>query len=72
MVGEGGAVAAAAQLAAEVCKQPDVAVWMIKEAVNATSNALHRAASFAEADQSQLSGSFAAARAAREKFLGKL
>jgi len=68
---EGGAVAAALELAVEVNKQPDVAIRMIKEAVNATSNALHRATSFADADQSQLSGDFLAARSAREKFLGK-
>jgi len=68
---EGGSVAKALQLADEVCKQPDVAIRMIKEAVNATSNALHRATSFADADQSQLSGGFEAARSAREKFLGK-
>jgi len=68
---EGGAVAAALELAVEVNKQPDVAIRMIKEAVNATSNALHRATSFADADQSQLSGDFLAARSARDKFLGK-
>lgn len=67
----GGAVAAALELAGDVNAQPDVAVRMIKEAVNATSNALHRATSFADADQSQLSGTFAAARAARSDFLGK-
>jgi len=70
MAPDGGAIATAVQLAAEVCKQPDVAVRMVKEAVNATNNALHRATCFADADQSQLSGGFSAARAVREKFLG--
>lgn len=68
---EGGAVAAAATLATRVSEQPDVAVRMIKQAVNATANALHRAVSFADADQSQLSGGFAAARAARDAFLDR-
>jgi len=67
----GGAVETALGLASEVSKQPDVAVRMIKEAINATSNALHRATSFADADQSQLSGGFLAARSAREKFLDR-
>lgn len=67
----GGAVDTALVLAERVNEQPDVAVRMIKEAVNATSHALHRATSFADADQSQLSGAFTAARAARDAFLGK-
>lgn len=67
----GQAVETAVELAAEVNKQPDVTIRMIKEAINATTNALHRATSFADADQSQLSGSFLAARSARKKFLGK-
>ena len=66
-----GAVETALGLAVEVSKQPDVAIRMIKEAINATSNALHRATSFADADQSQLSGGFRAARSARGKFLDK-
>jgi enoyl-CoA hydratase len=71
MAPAGGAVAAARDLAVKVNEQPDVTVRMIKEAVNATSNALHRATSFADADQSQLSGAFVAARSARDKFLGR-
>jgi enoyl-CoA hydratase len=67
----GGAVETALELAFEVNKQPDVTIRMIKEAINATSNVLHRATSFADADQSQLSGGFQAARSARDKFLGK-
>ena len=67
----GRTVVEALQLGSEVNKQPDVTIRMIKEAINATSNALHRATSYADADQSQLSGGFAAARSAREEFLGK-
>jgi len=71
MAPAGRAVETALRLASEVNKQPDVTIRMIKEAINATSNALHRATSYADADQSQLSGGFVAARSAREKFLGK-
>ncbi|HJP39539.1 MAG: enoyl-CoA hydratase/isomerase family protein [Gammaproteobacteria bacterium] len=67
----GGAIGLACELASEVNKQPDVTIRMIKEAINATSNVLHRATSFADADQSQLSGNFLAARSARDRFLGK-
>jgi enoyl-CoA hydratase len=41
---------------------------MVKEAVNATAYALHRATSFADADQSQLSAGFREARQARSDF----
>ncbi len=64
----GAAVDSAVDLAAKVNAQPDVAVRMIKEAINATNNALHVATSYADADQSQLSGSLEAARAARNEF----
>jgi len=64
-----GAVEAARALAAGVNQQPDVTVRMVKEAINATSNALHWATSYADADQSQLSGAFQAARTARTRFL---
>ncbi len=67
----GGAVETAVGLATQVNAQPDVAVRMIKEAINATSNALHWATCYADADQSQLSGDLEAARAARDEFLGK-
>jgi hypothetical protein len=40
----------------------------MKEAINATANALHRATGFADGDQSQLTAGFEAARAARERF----
>jgi hypothetical protein len=44
---------------------------MIKEAVNATADALHRVSTFADADQSQVSRNFKAAADARQKFLDK-
>jgi enoyl-CoA hydratase len=66
-----GAVAKAVTVARAVCERPAVTVRMVKEAVNATANALHHTSSFADADQSQLSGQFAAARRARADFLDK-
>ena len=47
---------------------PPATVRLMKEAINATAGALHRATSFADGDQSQLTGSFEAARTARERF----
>ncbi|MEM7275317.1 MAG: hypothetical protein AAF547_19730, partial [Actinomycetota bacterium] len=44
------------------------AVQMVKEAVNATANALHRASSFADYDQSALSRTFTESIEARERF----
>jgi hypothetical protein len=41
---------------------------MIKEAVNATAAALNRTASFADADQSQLTAMTRDARTARDRF----
>ena len=64
-------LAKAIALAQAVCEQPAVTVRMVKEAVNATASIGHRASSFADADQSQLSGQFSAARSAREVFLAK-
>ena len=66
-----GALAQAVTVAHTVCERPAVTVRMVKEAVNATANALHHVSSFADADQSQLSGQFAAARQARADFLDK-
>ncbi len=67
----GQAVDRAVELARQAIRQPAVTVRMVKEAVNATANALHRATSFADADQSQLSANFAEAKEARTDFLGK-
>jgi hypothetical protein len=44
---------------------------MIKEAINATANALHAASAFADADQSQVTASYRAAKAARQSFRAK-
>ncbi|MGI9325866.1 MAG: enoyl-CoA hydratase/isomerase family protein [Pseudomonadales bacterium] len=52
---DGEAAQAALSLAERAAAMPPVAVSMIKEAVNATAAALNRTASFADADQSQLS-----------------
>lgn len=54
-----------AQRAAEI---PAVAASMIKEAVNATTYALNRVASYADADQSQLSAATQDANKARDQF----
>ena len=43
----------------------------VKEAVNATANALHGASAFADADQSQVTASSKSARNARESFRRK-
>jgi enoyl-CoA hydratase/carnithine racemase len=65
------AVKEALLLAQQVAERPATAVRMVKEAVNATAYALHRATSFADADQSQLSAGFSDAKQARAKFLSK-
>ena len=58
----------AMELAQRAAAMPPIATRMIKEAVNATANALNRTASFADADQSQLTATSADARSARERF----
>lgn len=66
---DGKAVETALGIARTVLDQaPAVTVRLVKEAINATAGALHRASSFADADQSQLTGKFAAAVEARKKF----
>jgi enoyl-CoA hydratase len=65
----GSAIEAALALANQVAQRPPAAVRMVKEAVNATAYALHRATSYADADQSQLSAGFNDAQQARSKFL---
>ena len=50
---------------------PAATVRMVKEGINATANALHKATAFADADQSQLSGAFVEAVAARDSFAKK-
>ena len=66
---DGQTVDTALDLARSVLDQaPAVTVRLVKEAINATAGALHRASSFADADQSQLTGKFEAAVAARKHF----
>jgi enoyl-CoA hydratase/carnithine racemase len=65
---DGHTVEAATALARRTAEMPAATVRLMKEAINATAGALHRATSFADGDQSQLTGSFEAARTARERF----
>lgn len=65
---DGQAAERALAMAHEAARMPAVAVSMIKEAVNATSGALNRVASFADADQSQLSADSGDAKLARDRF----
>jgi enoyl-CoA hydratase/carnithine racemase len=64
----GRAVEVARDLARRAAEMPAAAVRIVKEAVNATAGALHRATSFADADQSALTAAHRDARAAREAF----
>ena len=65
---DGQVAARALEMARTAAEIPAIAVSMIKEAVNATAGALNRTASYADADQSQLSAASADARDARERF----
>jgi enoyl-CoA hydratase len=67
----GQAVEKALEMAEVVLSMPQPTVRMVKEAVNATANALHGASAFADADQSQLTASSNSARGAREDFRRK-
>ena len=58
-------------MAEVVLSMPQPTVRMVKEAINATANALHGVSAFADADQSQLTASSRSAKAARESFRGK-
>lgn len=64
----GASVEVATDLATRAAAMPAATVRMVKEAVNATATALHRASAFADADQSALTRSFSDAVAAREAF----
>ena len=57
------------KVAAEPASMPAPAVRMVKEAVNATANALHKVSAYADADQSQLSTNFRSAQEESEKFV---
>ncbi len=67
----GHAVERALELAGRVAEMPAATTAMVKEAINATANALHRASGFADADQSSLTRTFKDAIAARRDFTGK-
>jgi enoyl-CoA hydratase len=67
----GHAVERALELAGRVAEMPAATTAMVKEAINATANALHRASAFADADQSSLTRTFKDAIAARRDFTGK-
>lgn len=64
----GETVVVASGMAKAVAEMPPATTRMVKEAVNATANALHRASAFADADQSALTRTFSDAVAARERF----
>ena len=66
---DGKVVEKAMELAAAAAAMPAPAVRMVKEAVNATANALHRVSSYADADQSQLSTNFRTAQEESNKFV---
>ncbi len=70
MADSGQAETVALGLAERAASMPAATTRMVKEAVNATANALHRASSFADADQSALTRTFGDAVAAREQFSG--
>jgi enoyl-CoA hydratase/carnithine racemase len=65
---DGRTVEAALAMARKTAEMPPATVRLMKEAINATAGALHRATAFADGDQSQLTGSFEAARTARARF----
>jgi enoyl-CoA hydratase/carnithine racemase len=68
-IGEpGGAVPTALRLAEMAASMPPATVGMVKEAINATANALHHASAYADADQSAFTRTFKDAIAARANF----
>lgn len=64
----GRAVETALVLANMAAAMPAATVTMVKQAINATANALHHASAFADADQSAYTRSFKDAIAARANF----
>ncbi|MEQ9519925.1 MAG: enoyl-CoA hydratase/isomerase family protein [Parvibaculum sp.] len=65
---DGQVVEKAMDMAREAASMPAPATRMVKEAVNAIANTLHRAVSYADADQSQLSSNFKTAQKAAADF----
>ena len=68
---DGACLQHAEAMARKTLTMPSVTVRMVKEAINATANALHKATAYADADQSQLSGAFAEAISARDAFTNR-
>ena len=68
---DGKVVEAAMTLAHKAAAMPAPAVRMVKEAINATANALHRVSAYADADESQLSTHFRSAQEESDKFVNK-
>ncbi|MEL6981238.1 MAG: enoyl-CoA hydratase/isomerase family protein [Actinomycetota bacterium] len=68
VAGPGQAEAVALGMAETAASMPAATTRMVKEAVNATANALHRASTFADADQSALTRTFSDAMEARQRF----
>jgi enoyl-CoA hydratase/carnithine racemase len=64
----GRAVEEALRLAVAAAAMPGATTAMVKEAINATANALHHASAYADADQSALTRTFRDAIAARAAF----
>jgi enoyl-CoA hydratase/carnithine racemase len=60
----------ALELAEMAAAMPAATTRMVKQAVNATANALHRVSAYADADQSALTRTYADAVSAREAFKG--
>ena len=65
---DGRTVEKALELAEVAVSMPAATVRMVKQAVNATANALHAATAYADADQSQLTVSYAASASAKTAF----
>ena len=68
----GGSVDKALELARTAASMPAATTRMVKQAVNATAYALHKASAYADADQSALTRTYQAAVSARAAFAGKL
>jgi enoyl-CoA hydratase/carnithine racemase len=68
---DGQTVEKALEMAQVAASMPQLAVTVVKQAVNATCSALNQAASYADADQSQLTAMSQDAARARAAFTGK-
>jgi enoyl-CoA hydratase/carnithine racemase len=66
---DGATISKAQELAQAAASMPAPTVRMVKEAINATATALHKATGFADADQSAVSRTFKSGEEARAAFL---